>query len=48
MMGRLAANASVLDEIKSGSVVVAMQRDKPVALTRMDSGRLRPFRVLNL
>ncbi len=48
MLGRLAANASALDEIESGSIVVAMERDKPVALTRVDRGRLCPFRVLNL
>jgi tRNA pseudouridine55 synthase len=48
MFGRLAANAAALDEIESGSIVVAMERDKPVALTRVDRGRLCPFRVLNL
>ncbi|MEX2644227.1 MAG: tRNA pseudouridine(55) synthase TruB [Acetobacterales bacterium] len=48
MLGRLAADASALDEIGNGSVVVAMAQDRPVALTRLDRGRLCPFRVLNL
>ena len=48
MLGRLAADASTLDEIENGSIVVAMAQDRPVALTRLDRGRLCPFRVLNM
>ena len=42
------AKLESLKGLASGSIVCAMSRGKPVALTRYEAGDLHPFRVLNL
>lgn len=42
------ANAERVRDIQAGDVVCAMHDGKAVAITRLESGELRPIRVLNL
>ena len=42
------ANADRIDGLEQGDLVCAMAAGKPVAITRLEAGELRPVRVLNL